>query len=265
MEPERSNDRESHASGPAPCPVVTEDPAGAERALQKAAMPANLLIPIAAASREALLAHVGRDITDLARTKHGNALLVLSECGPERSNLNVWSHTKASVLNAERQLWVRPSYRGYRRAYRLSFPEEQIDGLVIHHIMNRRYAAAHGFEYVRVIPISRSSNSSSGFSENWGVELTREGILRSRKSTEQIGYADLAHRKRSFPCALTWPFCRGRVQTAAPDQALVVFGKLKGSRSFMSASAARCGNSVRTWRNQANGSTPQARQVNIRL
>ena len=58
--------------------------------------------------------------------------------------------------------------------------------------MNRRYAAAHGFEYVRVVPISRSSNSSSGFSENWGVELTEEGILRSRKGTEQIGYADLA-------------------------------------------------------------------------
>lgn len=188
-----SVDRETHVSSSRPGPAVTVDPNGAERALQKAAMPENLLIPIAAASREALLAHVGRDITDLARTRHGNALLVVNECGPERSELHVWSNAEASVLNAERQLWVRPSYRGYRRAYRLSFPEERIDGLVIHHIMNRRYAAAHGFEYVRVVPISRSSNSSSGFSENWGVELTREGILRSRKGTEQIGYADLAH------------------------------------------------------------------------
>ena len=49
-------------------------------------------------------------------------------------------------------------------------------------------------------------------------------------------------------------------QTAA-----AVLGKLKGSRSEISASATRCGNSVRTWRNQANGSTPQARHVNIRL
>lgn len=188
-----SVDRENHVPSSKPGPAVVVDPKGAERALLKAAMPANLLIPIAAASRDALLAHVGRDIREIARTRHGNALLVVNECGPERSKLNVWSNAKSSVLNAEDQLWVRPGYRGYRRAYRLSFPVERIDGLVIHHIMNRRYATAHGFEYVRVIPISRSSNSSSGFSENWGVELTREGILRSRKGTEQIGYADLAH------------------------------------------------------------------------
>ena len=130
---------------------------------------------------------------ELAGTSRGNALIVQCECGPERSKLNVWKHINASVLNAERQLWLRPSYRGYRRAYRLAFPEEHVGGLVIHHVMNRRYAAAHGFEYVRVTPISRTSNSSIGFSENWGVELTKEGILRSRRGAEQIGYADLAH------------------------------------------------------------------------
>lgn len=54
--------------------------------------------------------------------------------------------------------------------------------------------------------------------------------------------------------------------SASLDQiAVCVLGKLKGSRSEISASATRCGNSVRTWRNQANGSTPQARQVNIKL
>ena len=167
------------------------DPAGMERALRKYAMPANLLIPIAAANREALYTYVGKDTTELAGTCHGNALIVRCECGPDRSNLRVWRNVKASVLNTEYQLWVRPGYNSYRRAYRLAFPDDHIDGLVIHHIMNRRYAAAHGFEYVRVTPISRSSNSSSGFSENWGVELTKQGVLSSRKGIEQIGYADL--------------------------------------------------------------------------
>jgi len=156
-------------------------------------MPKNLLIPIAAASREALQTHVGKDVRELPGTSRGNALLVQCECGPERSNLKVWKHINAPILNAERQLWVKPSYRGYRRAYRLSFQDEHIGDHVIHHVMNRRYAALHGFEYVRVVPVSRSSNSSSGFSENWGVELTEDGTLRSRKGMEQIGYADLAH------------------------------------------------------------------------
>ena len=44
------NDRMSRSALSLP---VMADPAGAERALEKAAMPANLLIPIAAASREA--------------------------------------------------------------------------------------------------------------------------------------------------------------------------------------------------------------------
>ena len=43
------------------------------------------------------------------------------------------------------------------------------------------------------------------------------------------------------------------------------FLKLKGSRCSISASPGRCGNSARTCRNQARGSTRQARHVSIRL
>jgi hypothetical protein len=48
-------------------------------------------------------------------------------------------------------------------------------------------------------------------------------------------------------------------------QLALIFLKLKGNRSLMLASLSRCGNSVSTWRSQAKGSTPQARQVSIRL
>ena len=44
------------------------------------------------------------------------------------------------------------------------------------------------------------------------------------------------------------PFDRDRCQMVASDQAAAALVKLKGSRSLMSASVARCGNSVRTWR-----------------
>jgi len=185
----RAGRRDSRADRPA----VYPDPAGMERALRIAAMPKNLLIPIAASSREAIQAHVGTQAVDLPGTRFENALLVQPECGPGISNLRVWQHHNAGVLNANRQMWVRPKYGGYRRAYRLAFPDADIRGTVIHHIMNRRYATLHGFEYVRVLPISRSNNSSSGFSENWGVQLTKDGTLRSRKGLEKIGYADLAH------------------------------------------------------------------------
>ncbi|RKD35551.1 Hsp20/alpha crystallin family protein [Rhizobium sp. WW_1] len=66
--------------------------------------------------------------------------------------------------------------------------------------------------------------------------------------------------KRSFRCALTqW------IVTPAAAYAAVDLAKLNGSRSLILAPSGRCGNSVKTCRNQANGSTPQARQVSIRL
>lgn len=77
-------------------------------------------------------------------------------------------------------------------------------------------------------------------------------------------------RKRSFRCTLT-PAISARCFRRRDggvwfgQAAAAAFGKLNGRRSEMSASSARCGNSVRTWRNQARGSTPQARHVSMRL
>lgn len=172
--------------------IVGADPAGKERAVRKAAMPANLLIPVAASSLEAIVNHIGRSIEPVARTRNGNAFIVKSECGPERNGLKVWTHPKSSVLNSVNQLWVRPKYSGYRKAFRMAFPDDIPNKRVIHHVMNRRYATLHGFEYVRVVAVSRSANSSSGHSENWGVTLTKDGTLRSRRGEAAIAYADLA-------------------------------------------------------------------------
>ena len=75
--------------------------------------------------------------------------------------------------------------------------------------------------------------------------------------------------KRTFRSTATLPGGRPRVidagrypQRVALQSCLL---KLNGSRSSISASSGRWGSSVRIWRSHASGSTPQARQVSIRL
>jgi len=168
------------------------DPAGMERAVRRAAMPADLLVPIGASNLAAISKFIGRNIQSVTHTRNDNAICVETECGPNKSDLKVWLHPRADILNCSMQLWVRPAYSGYRKAFKRTFPDVSLGTQVIHHVMNRRYATLHGFEYVRVVAISRSANSSSGYTENWGVNLTNDGILRSRKGLAAIAYADLS-------------------------------------------------------------------------
>ena len=172
--------------------LVRPDPAGQERALRRAAMPASLLIPIAAVDKEAIQRHVGRSVLPVPGTRRDNAFQVVAECGPSPSDLAVWQHKRAAIINMKTQIWVDIGYSGYRRAYRTVFHREDVRNMVIHHIMNRRYARLHGFRYVRLVPISRSTNSSCAFSEDWGVTLTRDEVLRSRVGEASVSYADLA-------------------------------------------------------------------------
>ncbi len=172
---------------------VVPDPVARERALRRAAMPESLLIPIAAVDRDAIVRHIGSVCEPIPGVRMGNAFRVIAEGGPRPSDLSVWRHQNAHVISQTVQVWVAAKYTGYRKAYKTVFPHEDIRGRVVHHIMNRRYARLHGFEYVRVVPISNATNVSSGFSESWGVNLTRAGTLRSRIGEASISYADLAH------------------------------------------------------------------------
>jgi hypothetical protein len=60
--------------------------------------------------------------------------------------------------------------------------------------MNRRVAALKQFLYVRITCTSRPCNSSSGFSENWGVALhsSPEQMAANRRRGAFIQYADLS-------------------------------------------------------------------------
>jgi len=61
--------------------------------------------------------------------------------------------------------------------------------------MNRRAARLKGFEYLRIVPISRAANSShGGLSERWGVayQSSPRMMAINRASQAVVQYADLA-------------------------------------------------------------------------
>ena len=99
------------------------------------------------------------------------------------------------MLRATRQVWVDVDDRAYRRAYATAFPEQELSGLVLDHVMNRRVARLKGFRYLRIVPISRAANSSSGgLSEKWAVAYhsTPHMVAINRTAGTFIQHADLA-------------------------------------------------------------------------
>jgi len=67
--------------------------------------------------------------------------------------------------------------------------------IILDHVMNRRMARVMGFPYLRLIPISRGSNSSSGgLCEKWGVayQSTPRMMEINKANPAQIQYADIS-------------------------------------------------------------------------
>jgi hypothetical protein len=155
-----------------------------------------LYVPIAARDIPAIESYVGRIAGQLAPTALDKALLV-DAYEPEEpdSRLAIWDVPEAAVLHFPKQVWVHVDYRAYRRAYVGAFPDVNLTGLVLDHVLNRRVARLKGFGYLRIVPISRGSNSSHGsLSEGWGVEHHSSPQMRekNRASLAAVQYADLA-------------------------------------------------------------------------
>jgi hypothetical protein len=171
------------------------DQVAREIALTRWALPDCLHVPIAAVDETAITTYVGTIQRVLAEGSPRKALLVeIKEPPPIDRSLPIWDIEASPVLHMRRQVWVHVAFTGYRHAYRKAFPTESIDGMVLSHAMNRRVATLKGFAYVRITPTSRRSNSSSAFSENWGVALhgTPEQIAANRRRGAFIQYADLS-------------------------------------------------------------------------
>jgi hypothetical protein len=93
------------------------------------------------------------------------------------------------------QVWVHVDYKGYRRAYIKAFPDEDVSSLILDHIQNRKMVKVMGFNYTRIIPVSRGANSSSGsLSEQWGIKYHSTPQMRKINSEKKsfIQYADLS-------------------------------------------------------------------------
>jgi hypothetical protein len=163
---------------------------------QKSGLLPCLFIPVAARDIQAIETYAGKIIAELAGGTPSNALLVEAH-EPDKADarLPIWEHPKASVLHYPTQVWVHVDYRAYRRAYTRAFPDVNLTGLVLDHVMNRRVARLKRFTYLRIVPISRGANSSHGsLSEDWGVKYHSTPKMKeiNRASQATIQYADLS-------------------------------------------------------------------------
>jgi hypothetical protein len=152
-----------------------------------------LHVPVAAVDEVAITNYIGEIEQVLAGGR--KALLVRAKEPPWiDTQLPIWELAASKVLHERRQVWVHIGFTQYRRAYRKAFPDHAIDGKVLSRALNRRMAALMGFAYVRITPNSRGCNSSSGFSEQWGVTLHAkpEQVATNRRRGASIHYADLA-------------------------------------------------------------------------
>jgi hypothetical protein len=163
-------------------------------ALRQWALPECLHVPIAALDEAAIKNYIGEIERVLVDGSPPKAFIVkIGEPPPIDPKLPIWDLASSRVFFLRRQVWVHIAFTRYRNAYKNAFPEDSIEGKVLSHMMNRRVAALKGFRYVRLTPTSRGCNSSSGFSENWGVALhgTPEQIEANRRRGAFIQYADL--------------------------------------------------------------------------
>jgi len=176
--------------------MVDIDSAAKSEAINKWVMPESVHLPISARDKESIVRYVGNIVKELSAPNTNNAFLVeVPEPTSINTKLAIWKLPESKILHQVLQVWVHVDYKGYRNAYMKAFPDEDISSLILDHIENRRMAKVKGFNYVRIIPISISANSSSGsLSEQWGVKYHSTPRMReiNREKKQFIQYADLS-------------------------------------------------------------------------
>jgi len=155
-----------------------------------------LYVPLGARDLSAIESYVGKIVMPLTHDGSSKALLVQAyEPEMPDDRLAIWDVPESAILHYRRQVWVHVDYTGYRRAYIRAFPDVNLTGLVLDHVLNRRVARLKGFTYLRIVPISRAANSSHGsLSEGWGVAYHGSPEMREKNRASQalIQYADIA-------------------------------------------------------------------------
>jgi len=164
-------------------------------ALTRWALPECLHVPIAAVDEDAIRNYVGNiEKVVSGRGLRKAYLVIVPEPAPIDPLLPISEHPNAGIFHARRQVWVDVTYQRYRAAYKRALPDEDIDGLILSHAMNRVTAAHKGFDLVRLTPVSGIANVSSAFSEQWAKELhkPKQPVVIRRTGPPFIQYADLS-------------------------------------------------------------------------
>lgn len=154
------------------------------------ALPECLHVPIVALDEAAISEHIG----DIVRVlSPGRALEVMVDDPPARDlRLPIWQHPRSNVFFERHQVWVSPEYTRYRWAYKKALGSASVAGLVLAHMYNRRAARLRGYNFIRLVPVSRGTNSSSAYTEQWGVQRAGVDLGKRRKERElRLQYADL--------------------------------------------------------------------------
>jgi hypothetical protein len=148
-----------------------------------------LIIPVAAKSIKSIEQFVGNIVS---KSKDDKWCYVDFTPLSNPNNLEVWNHARSCLINQKLQCWVRIDYTSYRNRYKSCFPDTNVDKMVIDHILNRRFAKVLGFNYVRLIHVDKSVNSSSGRGMEYDVINYKnpDGLSRFEESLGEIFYAD---------------------------------------------------------------------------
>ena len=170
------------------------DSVAKEKANRKNRLTEDLHVPIAAVDERAIETYVGEIVNVVSFNTDNRALLVrVPVPSKEARCLPIWDLRRSSLIHPELQLWVHIKYTAYRAAYQRAFPNEDIKGQVLHHTLSRRLAAVNGYDYLRLVPISRRVNSSMALPERWYMNLPHVGgDPVALRNNAKIHYGDLS-------------------------------------------------------------------------
>ncbi len=166
------------------------DEAAYQQAIGEWGVPECLHVPVVAVDEDAITDHIG-DIVEILSP--GKAFVVAIDPPPEPDiRLPIWNYPRANIFFEPFQVWVSTGYTRYRQAYVRAMGHDSVSDKVLAHVYNRRMAALRGYGFVRIVPVSRKTNSSAGFTEQWGVELAAADLgARIKKRGIRMQYADL--------------------------------------------------------------------------
>jgi len=158
-------------------------------------MPSDVHIPIAARNKDAIIKYIGT-INYISALKSEEAFIVTPYFIPLLNNkLPLWKIKESLILHSKNQIWVHVDYKNYRNAYLKACPDENIKGLSLDHILNRRVARLKGFNYIRIVPVSPSVNTSSGgVTEKYSFDFHNSEYMKKKNKENKsfIQYADIA-------------------------------------------------------------------------